>query len=131
MARRTRPGDHAVDTAVEGERAAWALVGHGRVLATGRLEVRLGPQADSTGAAARGIAAACARLPKGTRLATDALQVVRAIRSRQGHHAHGAAGVAAKAAAEASVEVVWRPRRDPAIRAAHRAARRALREGGG
>ena len=127
MGRRRRAGDHAVDTAVGGGRAAWALAGPDGVVATGEVALRQRPRDDSTAAEAAGIAAACAHVPRGARLATDALGIVKAVRGRRPGEAGGTAGEAAAACRAAGVELVWRRRTDALVRTAHRAARAALK----
>lgn len=125
--RRTRAGDYAVDTAVRTGAGAWALVGpDGTEVASGPVAVRSAPRDDATGAEAAGIAAACAHVPEGGRLATDALSVVRSVRGRHAAHAGGRVGEAAQAAGERGIELRWARRSDPKMRKAHAAARAAL-----
>ena len=136
---RKRRGKHdpargwAVDTAVDPGRglAAWALVdGDGSHRAHGWAQLVRRPQPDSTGAEADGIRQALDHVRPGEVLLTDAAFVVREVgRAGRRHAVSGRVGEIEDALARAQVRLKAVSRSHPGVRAAHRAARTALREG--
>ena len=123
----------AVDTAVDPERgqAAWALVDNdGTCRAQGSAHLVRRPQPDSTGAEADGIRQALDHVRPGEVLLTDAAFVVREVgRTGRRHTVSGRVGEIEDALARTKVRLKRAPRNHPGVRAAHRAARAALREG--
>ena len=131
MGRSVRGGDYVVDTTVEGGRAWWALVAPDGSVSSGTAEIRESPSPDSTGAEAAGILGAVGKVPRGGRLVTDALQLVRAVRGGRAGEVHGAAGEIMAALRAREVTLVWARRSHRRVRAAHRAAQAARRAGRG